>query len=1247
MKPDPLNDNTNAFNDVQDPKQLKPLNTIFEKDKTVYKNALKCVFLPLLCNVDNHPKTSPFPLISNDCIDWKKSDSTMVALQKAFQVSLSLENSIRQELSNSFKDFSSSQIRVKDIYNQIQVLKSNANMFYNYDDPYYEDWKQSELKHLDELLSKLPVFNFVPSPEKSLNTTDYHEQFEILIKKVLKYDFHSIERNSKKYKSTSFVSTSTSLKVLKEFGVRFGVGEVFRKISTLSTMVMHCFEYTDCYLNCLKYCLIDTMKFLENRDRCWFLKENKMMEHTFETLHQKLEYCFEKIFDLYNQQNLSKKGVSILVELLEHTINAKSYISNQEQKCDVGSLLAKYLKIAAEKYYNTVKMQFEVSLNSQVLFHLLKEAKLCFKDFQEIFATEYLDKFTNLHPVIANTLYNCLMRDAQPFFQDIPFTKLVDQDILRLIYCFIKLDEEWICYINRNTQAWQNSFEELLSDILKNISSEIQLLIMLFLKKDNFCILQFTEIKRSDEEASEPEAIVKPFDHNFLPSAEKVIVAQEPKNILRKKTTENDSCNMSTESNIENYDDAIYSSLDNLDSKLDQFEENSISSLYASKGPCTEEEQSGSLDSKILINFYENQLIHSDINKALVTSKQVDYFITSEQQSPLVTSTQEDAMVAFKNKNKIVKKNNLRIYEKDLFMVTSSLSDLLYVCFELTVFVKTFFSVHSPSHLFFQRNDTVLKQNFLNLGSLLKIYSSSLLLFDICGIQSLMEENQRILMNHIETKFWTDLVELKKYVGCRHCIGIKDQFLNCHGIFDSCIVLQNFLEESESRIEPVTKQMCYRINNIYSLLCVLPIIQNEFANSFNISSNVMQAKEYNEYFMKYCFEAPCKTPIDYSVIMCPELMDCRKHLKRVLKVQIMLLVSRVEEIFLCLFNESLNCSKKSINEKTFLHFLSDQLNLLKHSMYAVCFQKFVQEFFNRIYELFHKTLNKILLATTEITKEKIISLENMLNEIQKILKFDSEICNWDQEMWDRKVWDQELILMFRLKLLSKSKNELYNMFHTLRHPTGNLLAVLMNSLITFEEVILNLRYLLPETFYGHELIDKLHSNMEWYNVIIDCLKRKKSVDKNNVNCMGQFLLMDQIIVTVQSEPFRMAPVKTKLKSNDYELSCSRFGSSETFLSAEFPNVNCPPRFTNASVYKFISANDESFSEIYFNGILYRIARKQKFRIDVFSDDIIKLFINHYNYKKDIDLKIFFDDYFIPIPNPIPKDCECFHFLRKS
>nr|XP_047129208.1 uncharacterized protein LOC105844565 isoform X3 [Hydra vulgaris] len=1059
--PEPLLDTTNAFNDVQDPKQLKPLNTIFEKDKTVYKNALKCVFLPLLHNVDNHSKTSPVPLIrlrgplqiKKDCIYWKNSDTTMAALQIAFQVSLSLENRIRLELSNSYKDCSSSQIRVEDIYNQIQDLKSNSNMFYNYDDPYYEDWKQTELKHLNELLSKLPVFNFVPSAEKSSNTTDYHEQFEILIKKILKYDLYSIERNSKKGESIPIVPTSKSLKVLKEFGVRFGVGQVFRKISTLSTMVMHCFEYTDYYLNCLKYCLIDTIKFLENRDKCWFLKENKMMEHTLETLHQKLEYCFEKLFDLYNQQNLSKKGVSILIELLEHTINAKSYFSNQKQKCDVESLLAKYLKVAAEKYYNTVKMQFE-SLKSQVLFYLLKETKFCFKDFQEIFATENLDRFPNLHPVIANTLYNCLMRDAQPFFQDILFTKIVDQDILHLIYCFIKLDEEWTYYINRSTQVWQNSFEELLSGILKSVSSKIQSLIMLSLKKDNFCILQFTEIKRSEEVASEPGTIIKPFDHNLnflpIPSAENVIAAQEPKVILMNKTTENDSCYMSPKSSIENYYDTIYSSLDNLDSKLDQLEEISISSLYASKGPCTEEEQSGSLDSKFLKNFYENRYFDSDINKALVTSKLVDSINTSAQQSSMVTSTQEGVIVALKNNEKIVKKRNLRIYENDLLMVTSSLSDLLHVCFEITVFVKTFFSVRSPNHLFFQRNDIVLKQNYLNLGSLLKVYSSSLLLFDICGIQILMEENQRILRNHIETEFWTDLVELKTCVGCRHCIGIKDQFSNCHGIFDSCIVLQKLLEESELKIEPVTKQMCYRINNVYSLLCVLPIIQNEFSNSFNISSNVMQAKEYDEYFMKYCFEAPCKTPLDYSIIMCPELMDCKKHLKRVLKVQIMLLVSRVEEMFLCLFNESLNCSKESINEKTFLHFLSDQINLLKHSMYAVCLQKFVREFFNRIYELFHKTLNKKLLATTKVTKEKIINLENMLNEIQKILKLDSEIC-----IWDRKAWDQELIIMFRFKLLSKSKNELYNMFHTLCHPTGN---VRKTSMFQSRKLLTNLLY---------------------------------------------------------------------------------------------------------------------------------------------------------------------------------------------
>ncbi|XP_047129213.1 uncharacterized protein LOC100197594 isoform X2 [Hydra vulgaris] len=1146
IKPDQLNDSSKVFKTIKqnkkksivaDPIQPQCLNNISNEDKIIYKNALKCALLPLTINADEPCDFSPVPLKKrNDsyCIDFTSIDRCMIAgkLQKAFQCNHYLKDLIETELSNSFSECSELQILADDIDNQKKVLISNLSVFYNHDDPYYNNWKQLQLNRFDRIISNNLVCS--PSKDKNVDTTNYHDQFEILIKNLLKQDLNEGENKSEE-RTTAQVLTTTSLNILKQFGLRFGVGKVFMKVAIFSIMVNHCFSYNDFYLYCLENCLRNTTQYMESRNKCYFLKEKKIMEDALEILHLKLEYCFLKILDFYDKKILSDGGFSTLVELLRHTINAKHYFKlwELEDTCDLTqSMLTKYMKVTIENYYSKKKSQSE-NLTSQPLLYLLKEIMLCFKKVQDIFKTEHFDMYKILHKVVANTLYNELMKDVQVFFQQIDFTMPVDQDVLHLVYSLNKLDEEWNCFINRSAQTWRNSIKAWLPDIIEKVSFNIQFLIQIFIKKDNFCILQFKEKVKSLQETQDTHKL---FNHDPSLSPFASIEQINEDQIV---TYENETFN--AESDIVSHNKLLSNSSNDLvvnnllTELLDQIENSFYPSFsYVSEGPCTENQKNERLE-KMLKDSLENKINDSIINEVLSVSEMEDSFVKEKIHDVFET-------IEGSNKNQeTVNKKQLSILQNDLLMVTSSFSDILSCCFELINFARTFFFTIYPSRDLLQnKNIDLLRQIYTIIGSCLKKYSSSLLLLDICGVERLNEKTNKKLNYYVEKKFLTDLDELKKSVGCRHSFDTTVQSLKCKG---SCIILQTFFEVSRIRLEPITRQMCYRINNIYSLLCVLQTVQKESADSFNVSlDSLLPSKDKTK-----------TSPINDKSKLCSELMMCEKHIKQVFNVQLMLLVSR----------------------------------------------------------FFHDILNQILLEETKTMQMKIYNLGLILNSIIKIFKkIGGDVYS--------KILDQQVIIMFRLRILLDEINPMKQNLQTMYQTTRFFQDVVERSLLTYEEVILSLKNSLPKKFTVQEFIEKLRSNINWLDVL-----QKHSDEENGESCMthidfefcmiGQSLLSKKIIERVQTEP----------ATNFSSSFISPCFASES-LTSDGGNFNEELRFTQAFTYKFTSKKTEPISKIYFYGTLYLIARKHKFWIHVFMDDILNILRNCYKYNNTLDLKFFID-----------------------
>jgi len=124
----------------------------------------------------------------------------------------------------------------KELAGQLQVLENNAHPFYK---PKlfvtrngYDIWLQAEKQRVRTLIDKFWHFS-LPRPQlwRHYNPTDYHRAYAILLQKIICIESRT-ERKEPAYtgRTPSAPLSATAHRLLTEFGLRYGVGVLYRRI---------------------------------------------------------------------------------------------------------------------------------------------------------------------------------------------------------------------------------------------------------------------------------------------------------------------------------------------------------------------------------------------------------------------------------------------------------------------------------------------------------------------------------------------------------------------------------------------------------------------------------------------------------------------------------------------------------------------------------------------------------------------------------------------------------------------------------------------------------------------------------------------------------------------------------------------------------------------------------------------------------------------------------------------------------
>lgn len=514
-----------------------------ENEERIYRHALRCAFRPFLSCPIEEPSTTPQQNGNRRSFTRKPSTSSPIdnvnieqsmlfaTLARSFQISPTLHDKLREELrSKRAQD----KVMEDDLTDQLYRLEANDCHFYQRqffaNSDYYEEWRSLELERLTKLINKwCPDFKHIKAYK--INVFDAHSAFTILADKFLKMDLdEKIDNAAADSRTRAFTSilTAVSQKLLKEFGLRYGVGELFRKVTILEKMIKH-LDYTDWYLISLNNVLMQTMEYVEENYRLLVRKERQLIEDSIKTLHKSIEYGFLKIYSLY-PKNISEHGVQLLLILLQKVLQIKVYFQfwDKEENPNINEMLELYNKLAVVENYKTIKLRAELECykdgvnydstqSANTLRYVLQNMKKCLQTFQDLCSKcpMLVEKCPNIINNVASNLYKEFMKDVKELCLSNTKTiqvSQIDYEMMGLAFRLHTLDKDWVRYIRPSEQKWRINYKVVLHVVIRAITEYIYEQIPNYIISDKLQVLDLSENLPSPPEPV-PAMLQQPTPH--------------------------------------------------------------------------------------------------------------------------------------------------------------------------------------------------------------------------------------------------------------------------------------------------------------------------------------------------------------------------------------------------------------------------------------------------------------------------------------------------------------------------------------------------------------------------------------------------------------------------------------------------------------------------------------------------------------------------------------------------------------
>lgn len=419
------------------------------------------------------------PLSHHDSGVEEQDDNAMVPLEtlcellrRAFRLSpekfIQYEDIIASQMDNKLPD----KILAEELVTQLITLENNNNQYYSpktfLNRSSYDHWQQRERTHITELLGK---FWYVSNPNPANRTSKasaMHLQYSHLLKKLIIYE--SPYRQQREHLASLPTSplSSASLRLLKEFGLRYGVGEQYRKIVYLNYLTLN-FDPTMWFVHHVISSLASVMESMPTKRSSLVIvkEEYSMLEDSIHLLEAKASVAIAKMKTLYSG-NRPQLGVEPLIELLAVCMDAKAYLLMCPKE-PIGTKLYSIVQTIFPTTYERHKMvsQDELRHNryspdispkllNMMIGHIREEVQDYKQHYQSIF-----ESYFNITFEAAQEFYGLLMADVTELLQknrDQTSPHEINKLMLSLAYRLNQLDQDWATYINPLMQIWREKF---------------------------------------------------------------------------------------------------------------------------------------------------------------------------------------------------------------------------------------------------------------------------------------------------------------------------------------------------------------------------------------------------------------------------------------------------------------------------------------------------------------------------------------------------------------------------------------------------------------------------------------------------------------------------------------------------------------------------------------------------------------------------------------------------------------------
>ncbi|GFS04807.1 hypothetical protein ElyMa_002920600 [Elysia marginata] len=403
-------------------------------------------------------------------------ESICQQLQRAFGLSGALFRQYEVVIVRAYSKAkkSSQKVLAEELTGQLAILENNSHPFYAPNHFItrngYDLWQKQERMHISELLAKfwqqsLPLLR--DHQDRIAELQGVHEDYQILLRKLLDYESKFRDETDGTSALTFTPLSSASCRLLLEFGLRYGIGEMFRKTVLLQNLISE-FSPTVGYVTYVNNLVLSI--------KC-MLPSNKavvvMVKQELDVLHSSLRVlktqtckALNQMKDLFSDSRPAN-GIGLLLSLLKSVMSLMAYLAPSNAQHEsyrscvyntvMGIFRPHYGKIKAAVWADCDQGRGE-QISPQMLNIIIVDIISEVADFRNNFEGAF-QKFFSISKMAAVSFYHFLMEDVDVFCQSAKSGKVtIDRQTLALAYRLNQLDSEWGSFIIPRYQTWRVSF---------------------------------------------------------------------------------------------------------------------------------------------------------------------------------------------------------------------------------------------------------------------------------------------------------------------------------------------------------------------------------------------------------------------------------------------------------------------------------------------------------------------------------------------------------------------------------------------------------------------------------------------------------------------------------------------------------------------------------------------------------------------------------------------------------------------